>query len=158
MAAIFRRRELCIGARFELFVRNSNRIFISYAREDQEFAERIYAFLKLTGFAPWMDVHDLIPGEHWAVSIHNALEDAAFVVICLSPRSVDKRGFLQKEIRAALDHWQNYLESDVYLIPALLEECPIPRPLRDFHYVDCRRKDWAAKLAGAIRAGFERRA
>ncbi|MCR9141493.1 MAG: toll/interleukin-1 receptor domain-containing protein [bacterium] len=139
-------------------MQSGNRIFISYAREDQEFAERIYAFLRLTGFRPWMDVHDLIAGEQWAVAIHNALEDAAFVVICLSPRSVDKRGFLQKEIRTALEHRDNYLESDVYLIPALLEDCPIPRALRDFQYVDCRRKDWASKLAGAIRAGFERRA
>lgn len=136
---------------------SQERIFISYAREDQEAVERIYSFLRLTGYHPWMDVHDILPGEKWEHSIRSALEQAAFVIVCFSPRSVDKRGFLQKEIRAAVSHWENYLDSDVYLIPAMLEKCEIPDALRDFHYVDCQRKDWAAKLSGALRAGLERR-
>ena len=137
--------------------RPQERIFLSYAREDQAAVERIYSFLRLTGYHPWMDVHDIVPGEMWEHSIHRALEQADFVIVCFSPRSVDKRGFLQKEIRAAVEHWENYLDSDVYLIPAMLEECPVPDSLRDFHYVDCRRKGWEAKLAGALRVGFERR-
>jgi hypothetical protein len=138
-------------------VNQTDLIFISYAREDGDFAERIYALLKLTGFRPWLDVHDILPGERWERSIERAMRSAAFVVVCCSPRSVDKRGFLQKEIRAALNLWEQYLESDIYLIPAMIEECSIPAPLREFHYVDCRRKDWPGKLTGAIRAGLKRR-
>lgn len=135
----------------------TNRIFISYAREDQAFAKRVHALLTNSGFNPWLDIHDILPGERWEVCIREALADAAFVLICLSPRSVDKRGFLQKEIRAALDCVEGYLDSDVYLIPVMLEFCVVPPALRDFQFVDCREDDWQAKLTRAIRAGFERR-
>jgi hypothetical protein len=39
------------------------RVFISYAREDQEIAKRLYEDLKRTGVEPWIDCHELIPGQ-----------------------------------------------------------------------------------------------
>ncbi len=38
-------------------------VFISYAREDFTHAERLYNELKKAGFEPWLDKHNLIPGQ-----------------------------------------------------------------------------------------------
>ena len=41
------------------------RVFISYAREDTEAANRLYNDLKLSGLEPWLDTESLVGGENW---------------------------------------------------------------------------------------------
>lgn len=64
-----------------------------------------------------MDQEDIYPGEQWQGSIERAIEHADFFLACLSTHAVSRRGFLQREIKAALDQWQEKLHSDIYLIP-----------------------------------------
>jgi hypothetical protein len=42
------------------------KVFISYSRRDAaDFADEVTAGLELTGFAPFIDRHDIKPGEPW---------------------------------------------------------------------------------------------
>ena len=59
------------------------KIFISYAREDNQPAERLRADLENKGFRVWKDTHELLPGEKWEHKIKKALEEHDFVVLCL---------------------------------------------------------------------------
>jgi formylglycine-generating enzyme required for sulfatase activity len=133
------------------------RIFLSYAREDGESVKRLYQALTDAGFEPWMDVEKLFPGEQWNLAIERAIRQADFFVACISTRSVNKRGVIQKEIREALDIWQEKLDSDIYLIPARLEDCQTPPALARIQWVDLFRDDGFARLHRALEEGTRRR-
>ena len=132
-------------------------IFLSYAREDEEKVENLYQRLSDEGFKPWMDTKDILPGEKWPSSIRKAIRRSDFFLLCLSENSVDKRGWIQKEIREALENLQGMLDSDIYLVPARLEKCEVPESLREFQWVDLFEEDGWTRLAEAIQIGMERR-
>jgi hypothetical protein len=132
-------------------------IFLSYAREDGERVADLYERLSDEGFKPWMDRKDILPGERWRACVQGAIRASDFFLVCLSAHSVNKRGFIQKEIRDALDICQEMLDSDIYLIPVRLEDCDVPERLRDFQWVDLFERGGWAQLVRAIRVGMERR-
>jgi hypothetical protein len=133
-------------------------IFLSYAREDKEEVESLCQKLCDAGFKPWMDTKDILPGEQWKSSIRKAIRHSDFFLACLSKKSVGKRGWIQREIREALDIWQEMLDSDIYLIPVRLEDCKAPDRLRDFQWVDLFEEDGWTRLVEAVEVGIERRA
>jgi hypothetical protein len=139
------------------WVKATAQIFLSYAREDEEKVENLYQRLSDAGFKPWMDKKDILPGERWKSSIQIAIRRSDFFLACLSANSVNKRGFLQREIRDALDIWQEKLDSDIYLIPVRLEDCKVPANLCDFQWVSLFEEDGWTRLLQAIQVGMERR-
>jgi len=134
------------------------RIFISYAREDQDSVAEIYQKLEKNGFEPWMDIHKILPGEVWENKIQEAIKNSDFFIACLSSNSCQKRGVIQKEIRAALEIWQKKLESDIYLIPIILNKCEVPEKLKGFQWIDLfenEGQNWQ-RVVEAIKAGWKR--
>lgn len=132
-------------------------IFLSYARDDQDAVVPIYERLLNEGYRPWMDQFDILPGENWERSIRSAIRKADFFIIFLSNHSINRRGFLQKEIRIALDVWNGMLMSDIYLVPVRLGVCSIPDELSSFQYVDIFETSGWDKLILAIKSGLKRR-
>ena len=132
-------------------------IFLSYAREDEGKVEKLYQKLSDAGFKPWMDKRDIFPGEQWKSRIPQAIRRSDFFLACLSANSVSKRGFIQREIRDALDIWQEKLDSDIYLIPVRLEDCEVPESLRDFQWVSLFEENGWTRLVKAIQEGMKRR-
>jgi len=112
-------------------------VFISYAKEDVEHARKLYADLKGTGFDVWLDEEILRPGQNWRIAINDAIRKSRFFIALLSKHSVNKRGFVQKELRIALDVLAEYPRSEVFIIPARLDDCSVSDDnLKDLHYVD----------------------
>lgn len=101
-------------------------LFISYAKEDRDQALAYYEKFENEGVLPWMDVKKLLPGQNWEAEIDRALSIANLVVLLLSPRSVSKRGFVQREANYAIARLKYKLPSDIYVIPLLLEFCDVP--------------------------------
>jgi TIR domain len=132
-------------------------LFLSYARLDKEKVEALYQELTEHGYKPWMDEKDIFPGENFRLAIEKAIRNADFFLACLSMNSVDRRGFIQREIKDALDMWQEKLDDDIYLIPIRLEKCEAPYSLRNFQWVDLFDKDGWSKLLKAIQEGVKRR-
>jgi hypothetical protein len=133
------------------------RIFLSYTRADETQVTAIYHRLTAAGFTPWMDTRDLLPGEMWEQSIPRVIRQADFVLVCLSKNAVNKRGFLQREIKQALDQWQEKLEYDIYLIPVLLDPCGVPDTLRRFHWVEINDTDGWYRLFSSLHIVLERK-
>ena len=134
------------------------RIFLSYTRVDAGQVRSLYGRLSEAGFRPWMDKVDILPGELWENSIERAIRESDFFLVCLSPNSVNRRGQIQREIKQALDLWEEKLEDDIFLIPARLEDCEVPETLSSFQWVDLfLEEDWDM-LVRAVRVGMERRA
>lgn len=131
-------------------------IFLCYARTDKEAVENLYTGLTRSGFKPWMDTKDILPGENWKNSIETAVDRSDFFIACLSSNSVDRRGQIQRELKNALDKWKEKLDSDIYLIPIKLEKCEVPETLREFQWVNLFEKDGYAQLVKAVREGVNR--
>jgi hypothetical protein len=115
----------------------SHKIFISYAKIDLPAARQIYEDLLKAGLDPWLDEKDLLPGQNWQDEIKKAIRASRFFIAILSNRSVSKRGFVQREIKLALQTLDEYPESEVFVIPARLDACePSHEKLRELHWVD----------------------
>src|SRR3990172_6742848 len=114
-----------------------SKVFISYAREDLPAARRLFGDLAAIGVQPWLDQECLLPVQHWEREIHTALRGADFAVVLLSTRQVEKRGYVQREIRKALDILDEVPDKQIFLIPARLDDCrPQHERLSNLQWVD----------------------
>jgi len=138
-------------------MKKSALIFLSYARDDQVQIKEIYKKLEAEGYQPWMDQYDILPGENWELCIRTAIKKADFFLIFLSNHSVNRRGVLQKEVRAALASEDGMLPTDIYLIPVRITDCPMPDELASFQWVDFFEESGWDRLLSAIKAGLKRR-
>jgi len=117
--------------------RQMTKVFVSYGREDLPAARRLTRYLSRAGADVWADFRSLAPGDSWRAEIVAAIRSSDFVVVLLSTRSADRRGFLHREIREALGVRQEMPGTRPYLIPARLDDCQFPiRELTDVHRVD----------------------
>jgi len=113
------------------------KVFISYAREDIETAKKLYHDLKRAGISPWMDKQDLLPGQNWRVMISKAIQESKYFLAVLSSHSLTKRGFVQKELKMALDILDEFPAEDIFLIPIRIEDCkPEDEKLKYLHWAD----------------------
>jgi hypothetical protein len=112
-------------------------IFISYAREDSDAARKLYSALKNSGLKPWLDKESIMAGQNWKNAINNGIKNSRYFIPIFSSNSVEKRGYVQKEFKYALDVFDEYSESQIYVIPVRLDDCSVPyEKLEDINYVD----------------------
>ena len=78
------------------------RVFISYSRQDREFAEWIKDALTRAGIGAYLDVSDLEPGADFASAIRDAIQTADAVVAILSDSPIAGNVGLEIGIAAGL--------------------------------------------------------
>lgn len=89
------------------------------------------------GAVPWIDVVDLIAGEDWQFAISRALRQSSHFLALISHNSVNKRGYVQKELREALELLEQLPPDAIFLIPVRLDDAePLHGQLRNLHRVD----------------------
>jgi WD40 repeat protein len=66
-------------------------VFISYSRDDLDFADELETMLSLAGFAPTLDRHGIHGGEEWQARLGALIRDAEAIVFVLSPASATSR-------------------------------------------------------------------
>lgn len=118
-----------------------NKVFISYAKEDNETAEKLFDFLTFYKYEPWLDKKKLLPGQDWNIEIKFALKRADFIVLLLSKTSVAKRGFIQREFKLALEYCEEKLDNDIYIIPCKIDDCEVPEKLTKFQWAELSKPD-----------------
>lgn len=126
------------------------KVFLCHASEDKPFVRTLYRRLLDEGAEPWLDEENLIPGHDWRDSIDEAITQSDAVIVCLSPQTSTKVGFVQSEIKAALEFAEKHPD-DGFIIPALLEECDVPRWLRRLEATRLYEADGYNKLLNALR-------
>ncbi len=110
------------------------RVFLCHSSGDKPAVRELYRRLLADGFDPWLDEEKLLPGQDWREVIPQAVQDSDVVIVCLSPASVTKEGYLQKEVKYALDVADEKPEGTIFIIPLKLEECDIPRRLGQWQW------------------------
>jgi len=131
------------------------RVFLCYASGDKPAVRNLYRRLRISGFAPWLDEEDLLPGQDWPLEIPKAVRSSDAVIICLSSRAITKAGYVQKEIKYALDVADEQPEGAIFLIPLRLEECEAPERLQRWHWVDFFQDRGYERLLRALRTRAE---
>ena len=58
------------------------------------------------------------------------------MLVCLSRTAITKEGFVQREIRLALEVAEEKPEGTIYIIPARLENCEVPERLAEWQWVN----------------------
>jgi formylglycine-generating enzyme required for sulfatase activity len=113
------------------------KVFLCHASQDKPAVRELCQRLKTEGWIdPWLDEEKLSLGQYWTTAIEEALDAADIVLIFLSRHSVNKEGFVQRELNYA---WELSLEkprSVIFLIPFRLDECEVPRYLRSRQWGD----------------------
>ena len=113
-----------------------HQVFISYSKEDSSKAQSFYTFLKSEGIYAWIDTAELNPGENWDLGIKRAMRACPYIIVLLSANSVSKKGYIQKEIKEALDIAETVPDDQIFIIPVRLEKCSIPERLQKWQYTD----------------------
>jgi hypothetical protein len=133
----------------------SLRIFLCHSSSDKPKVRALYNRLLADGMTPWLDEKDLLPGQDWQEEIAKAVRQSDVVIVCISKGTINKRGFVQKEIRYALDVADEHPEDIVFLIPLRFEECEVPNRLSRWQWVDLFRDEGYERLMCSlkIRAG-----
>jgi TIR domain-containing protein/WD40 domain-containing protein len=107
------------------------KVFISYSRRDSAaFADELLAGLEVAGFAPFLDRHDIAPGEPWEARLGGLIEQSDTVVFVVSPEAI-------KSDRCV---WEvdKTLALSKRLLPVIFKPVPehdIPEKLRRLQFV-----------------------
>jgi hypothetical protein len=108
--------------------------------------------LSSDGFDVWLDEERLLPGQNWAIEIEKAVKNSQIVVVCLSKSSTTKTGFVQREIRIALDAADERPDDAIFVVPVRLENCDVPEGLRKWQRVDLFDSKGYQRLVLALRS------
>ncbi|MBI5930834.1 MAG: toll/interleukin-1 receptor domain-containing protein, partial [Chloroflexi bacterium] len=77
-------------------------VFISYARKDgTAYAARLDATLPQQGFNTWRDQRGIDPTQDFTAEIERAIENASYVVTCITPDVRRDDSFVRREIQFA---------------------------------------------------------
>ena len=124
-------------------------VFISYSSQDRDFVQRLAEDLKKRDIPVWFDETELEPGDSIIGAIEAGIDKMEFLIVVLSPASVDS-GWVTQEVRMALH--KGISGKKVSVIPVLRQECQIPGFLRDLKYLDMRSdRDYPAGLERLVR-------
>ena len=110
------------------------KVFLCHASENKPTVQELYDQLTVSGFDPWLDSKFLLPGMNWDLEIKKAMRSSDAVIVCLSKISVEKEGYVQKEIKYALEIQQEKLDDAIFLLPIQIEKCDIPFSLEDVQW------------------------
>ncbi len=113
----------------QLHPKNSrHRIFVSYSREDREFANWVKDSLASDTYETWIDHNNIKASQIWLLAIEAALKSCDAMVLVLSPAAL-KSPFVHAEYLAIINMGKP-------LIPVLYKECEIPFILNPIHHIN----------------------
>jgi hypothetical protein len=132
-------------------------VFISYAHDDEGPVLTLCERLRQSGLRSWIDKQQIEVGQEWDRVIRKALMTADFIVVCLSQRSIGKKGYVQREIRLALDLYNEMPLGTRLLMPVRLEQCAVPDELARYQYADLFRPEGFERLVRSMLGEWESR-
>jgi hypothetical protein len=112
------------------------KVFLCHCVKDKPRVRELGCQLRALGVTTWLDEDDLLPGQERREEIPKAVAEADVVIVCLSDHSITKQGFVQKEIRFALDIADEHPPGRIFIIPVRLVDCDVPDRLKKWQWVN----------------------
>lgn len=116
--------------------------FMSYSRLDTPTVLEIVKEVRERGAPIWIDVEDISVGTDWDRAIDEALERCATFVVFLTPAAVASQ-HVRDELAYAQDESKR-------ILPLLIEDCRVPRRLRNIQYLDLRNRPLPADMLDRV--------
>ncbi len=88
-------------------------VFVSYAHQDADFANRLIADLDDAGHACWIDTSDIKGGDEWMITIAEGITDSYAFVVIVTQKALDSRWVRDEILWARNENKQ--------IIPVILE-------------------------------------
>ena len=102
-------------------------VFISYKRDDGDFAARLKDKIDAAGFATWMDL-GLTAGQDWGDEIDQAIRESLALVVVMTPEA--------KASDYITYEWSFAFGVGVKVVPVLLKPTKLHPRLERLHYLD----------------------
>ena len=132
------------------------KVFLCHASGDKPAVRDLYKRLLAEGVDAWLDEEKLLPGQDWNDEILRALQESDAIIICLSKTSVSKEGYVQREIKEALEKAKEKPSGAIFVIPSKLDDCEIPNYLRQWQWVDLFAENGFVKLLRSLKLRADR--
>jgi hypothetical protein len=120
------------------------KIFISYSRKDIDFARKLSGDLEKAGYDVWWDLTDLRGGDDWVRVIPDAIATSEFVLVVLSPNSVESE-WVRKEYTQALSLRKK-------IVPIMFTACSVPFALNTINYVNFTSDEYQENFTNLLSA------
>jgi TolB-like protein/predicted Zn-dependent protease len=130
-------------------------VFISYASEDAEVAQRICDALKSAGIEVWFDQSELRGGDAWDNQIRKQIQECALFIPIISAHSQARlEGYFRREWRLAAERTHDMAVEKAFLVPVVIDDTPeryasVPQGFRDVQ--------WTRLPSGVIPSSFVER-
>jgi uncharacterized protein YecT (DUF1311 family) len=112
------------------------KVFLCHSSGDNDFVRRLYGLLKNSIVEPWLDEKNILGGQDWDMEIRKAVRSSDVVLVCLSRSAITKEGYVQKEIRQALDVASEKPPGTIFIIPIRIEPCDLPESVSKWQAIN----------------------
>jgi len=109
--------------------------FLSHNSNDKPFVRELARDLKRAGIRIWMDEAEIRIGDSIVDKIGKGIDEADYVIVVLSPNSVDSP-WVQRELQVATH--QEIAGRTIKVLPVFYKDCNVPTYLEDKSFADFR--------------------
>lgn len=97
-------------------------VFLSYASQDAEVAQRICEALRAGGIEVFLDQSELRGGDAWDQKIRHEIHDCALFVPIISQHSQERlEGYFRHEWKLAIERTHHMAEQKPFLVPIVID-------------------------------------
>jgi len=118
----------------------SRAVFLSYASQDTQAAQRICEALRATGIEVWFDQSELRGGDAWDQMIRKQIKACAIFIPVISRHTHERReGYFRLEWNLAVDRSRLISTTQAFLVPVVIDDTreddeEVPEKIRDVHW------------------------
>jgi TolB-like protein/lipoprotein NlpI len=115
-------------------------VFLSYASQDAEAAQRICEALRSAGVEVWFDQSELRGGDAWDQSIRKQIKSCALFVPVISQHTHERaEGYFRLEWKLAVDRCHLMAADKAFLVPVVIDDTPddderVPEKFRELQW------------------------
>jgi len=98
------------------------RVFLSYASQDGEAAQKICAALRAAGIGVFLDQSELRGGDAWDQKIRHEIHDCALFIPIVSQHTQERlEGYFRHEWKLAIERTHHMAEQKPFLVPVVVD-------------------------------------
>jgi TolB-like protein len=118
----------------------SHAVFLSYASQDAEAAQKICEALRAAGIKVWFDQSELRGGDAWDQSIRKQIKTCALFVPVISKHTHERaEGYFRLEWKLAVDRCYLMSADKPFLVPVVIDDTPddderVPEKFREVQW------------------------
>jgi TolB-like protein len=138
-------------------------VFLSYASQDAEAAQRICEALRAAGIEIWFDQSELRGGDAWDRQIRKQIHDCALFIPLISQHSQERlEGYFRLEWKLAVDRSHRMAAERSFIVPVVVDstrerDALVPDSFRDVQWTHLpggeASPSFVARVAALLRVG-----